>query len=144
MKINRTTTPAVKLSTWSLGGSGACDTTTQAAINLARSRGTVVVIASGNDNDNANNYNPGNCAGVVNVASTNRSGGRAYYSNYGTSIDVAAPGGAQNSANDSNGVLSTHNSGTTVPGSECLHLILQGTSMAGANIAAGVAALILQ
>lgn len=131
-----------KVINMSLGGSGACDSTTQAAINSARSRGTVVVIAAGNDNDNANNYNPGNCAGVVNVASTNRNGGRAYYSNYGTSVDVAAPGGAQNSANDSNGVLSTHNSGTTTPGSD-VYSYMQGTSMAAPHVA-GVAALVLQ
>jgi serine protease len=131
-----------KVINMSLGGSGACDTTTQAAINSARSRGTVIVVASGNDNANANNFNPGNCAGVVNVASTNRSGGRAYYSNYGTSIDVAAPGGAMNSANDSNGVLSTYNSGTTTPGSDT-YGYLQGTSMAAPHVA-GVAALILE
>jgi len=131
-----------KVINMSLGGSGACDSTTQAAINSARSRGTVVVIASGNDNSNANNFNPGNCAGVVNVASTNRSGGRAYYSNYGTSIDVAAPGGAMNSANDVNGILSTYNTGTTVPGSDS-YGYSQGTSMAAPHVA-GVAALILQ
>jgi len=131
-----------KVINMSLGGSGACDSTTQAAINSARSRGTVVVIAAGNDNSNANNFNPGNCAGVVNVASTNRSGGRAYYSNFGTSVDVAAPGGAQNSANDSNGVLSTYNTGTTTPGSDS-YGYSQGTSMAAPHVA-GVAALILQ
>lgn len=131
-----------KVINMSLGGSGACDTTTQSAINSARSRGTVLVIAAGNDNSNANNFNPGNCAGVVNVASTNRSGGRAYYSNYGTSVDVAAPGGAQNSANDPNGVLSTHNTGSTTPGSDT-YTYMQGTSMAAPHVA-GVAALILQ
>ncbi|MFZ5844110.1 MAG: S8 family peptidase [Pseudomonadota bacterium] len=129
-----------KVINMSLGGSGACDTTTQNAINSARSRGTVIVVASGNDNDNANNYNPGNCSGVVNVAATNRSGGRAYYSNYGTSIDVAAPGGAQSSFNDANGVLSTWNSGTTSPGSDS-YIFMQGTSMAAPHVA-GVAALI--
>jgi serine protease len=139
--VPTTTTPA-KVINMSLGGSGACDATTQAAINSARSRGTVIVIASGNDNDNANNYNPGNCAGVVNVASTNRSGGRAYYSNFGTSIDVAAPGGAQNSANDANGILSTYNTGTTTPGSDS-YGYSQGTSMAAPHVA-GVAALIVQ
>ena len=131
-----------KVINMSLGGSGACDSTTQAAINSARSRGAVVVIASGNDNGNANNFNPGNCAGVVNVASTNRSGGRAYYSNYGTSIDVAAPGGAMNSANDPNGILSTYNTGTTTPGSDS-YGYSQGTSMAAPHVA-GVAALIAQ
>ena len=129
-----------KVINMSLGGSGACDTTTQNAINGARSRGTVIVVASGNDNDNANNYNPGNCSGVVNVAATNRSGGRAYYSNYGTSIDVAAPGGAQSSYNDANGVLSTWNSGTSSPGSDS-YIFMQGTSMAAPHVA-GVAALI--
>lgn len=131
-----------KVINMSLGGSGACDSTTQAAINSARSRGTVIVVASGNDNANANNFNPGNCSGVVNVAATNRSGGRAYYSNYGTSIDVAAPGGAMNSANDVNGVLSTYNTGTTTPGSDS-YGYSQGTSMAAPHVA-GVAALILQ
>lgn len=131
-----------KVINMSLGGAGACDSTTQAAINSARSRGAVVVIAAGNDNDNANNYNPGNCAGVVNVASTNRNGGRASYSNFGTSIDVAAPGGSMSSANDSNGVLSTYNTGTTTPGSDS-YGYSQGTSMAAPHVA-GVAALILQ
>ncbi|BBN82774.1 extracellular protease [Pseudoalteromonas sp. A25] len=126
----------------SLGGSGNCSATTQNAINQARGNGAVIVIAAGNDNGNANNFNPGNCNGVVNVASVNRSGGRAYYSNYGTSIDVAAPGGAQSSANDSEGVLSTHNSGSNAPVADSYHFS-QGTSMAAPHVA-GVAALIKQ
>jgi serine protease len=131
-----------KVINMSLGGSGACGSTTQTAINTARSNGTVIVIAAGNDNGNANNFNPGNCSGVVNVASTNRSGGRAYYSNYGTSVDVAAPGGAMSSSNDPNGVLSTYNTGSTTPGSDS-YGYSQGTSMAAPHVA-GVAALIKQ
>ncbi|XQF89454.1 S8 family peptidase [Pseudoalteromonas espejiana] len=126
----------------SLGGSGSCSSTTQNAINTARSNGTVVVIAAGNDNDNSANYNPGNCSGVVNVASVGRNGGRAYYSNYGSNIDVAAPGGAQSFANDSEGVLSTYNSGSSTPSSDS-YGFSQGTSMAAPHVA-GVAALIKQ
>ncbi|KJY96656.1 S8 family peptidase [Pseudoalteromonas ruthenica] len=124
----------------SLGGSGSCSSTTQNAINQARANGTAIVVAAGNDNDNSANYNPGNCNGVINVAAVGRDGGRAYYSNYGSNIDVAAPGGAQSFANDPEGILSTLNSGSTSPGSDN-YAYSQGTSMAAPHVA-GVAALI--
>lgn len=123
----------------SLGGSGSCGSTTQNAINVARNNGTTVVVAAGNSNDDANNYNPGNCSGVVNVAATNRDGGRSYYSNYGSVVDLAAPGGDMRSSS-SNGILSTLNSGSTTPGSDT-YAWYQGTSMATPHVA-GVAALI--
>ena len=120
----------------SLGGGGACGTTTQNAINSARSRGTVVIVAAGNENMNASNSNPANCAGVVTVAATNRNGARAPYSNYGTVVDVAAPGG------DANGyIISTLNAGTSSPGADN-YAGYQGTSMATPHVA-GVAALMI-
>ena len=123
----------------SLGGGGACGATTQSAINSARSRGTVVIVAAGNENMNASNSNPANCAGVVTVAATNRSGGRAFYSNYGAVVDVAAPGGDTSVA--ANVILSTLNAGLTAPASDN-YAFYQGTSMATPHVA-GVAALML-
>jgi serine protease len=120
----------------SLGGGGACDTTSQSAINSARSRGTVVVVAAGNENQNASNSNPANCAGVIAVAATNKSGGKASYSNYGTIVDVAAPGGDSGAA-----ILSTLNAGTTTPGADN-YVGYMGTSMATPHVA-GVVALML-
>jgi serine protease len=120
----------------SLGGGGACDTTTQNAINGARSRGTVVVVAAGNESQNASNSSPANCAGVITVAATNRSGGRASYSNYGTIVDVAAPGGDSGAA-----ILSTLNAGTKAPGADS-YAGYMGTSMATPHVA-GVVALML-
>jgi serine protease len=131
-------TPA-KVINMSLGGGGACDTTSQNAINSARSRGTVVIVAAGNDNANASNSNPANCAGVVTVAATNRQGGRAWYSNYGTVIDVAAPGG--DTSVSGGGILSTLNTGTGAPVADN-YAFYQGTSMATPHVA-GVAALML-
>ncbi len=132
-------TPARVIS-MSLGGSGSCDTTTQSAINGARSRGTTIVVAAGNSNANAANYSPASCSGVITVAAVNRSGGRAYYSNFGAVVDVAAPGGDMRSA-AANGVLSTLNTGTTTPGADS-YAYYQGTSMATPHVS-GVVALML-
>jgi serine protease len=117
----------------SLGGGGACDTTTQNAINGARSRGTVVVVAAGNEAQNASNSSPANCSGVIAVAATNKSGGRASYSNFGTIVDVAAPGGDTGAA-----ILSTLNAGTKAPGADS-YASYMGTSMATPHVAAVVA-----
>jgi serine protease len=124
----------------SLGGSGSCDVTSQNAINSARSRGTVVVVAAGNSNADAVNFSPASCAGVITVAALNRSGGRSYYSNYGANVDVAAPGGDMRSG-AANGILSTLNAGTTTPGADS-YAYYQGTSMATPHVV-GVIALML-
>ena len=119
----------------SLGGGGSCSFTSQAAIDSARFLGSTVVVAAGNESTDASNSTPANCTGVVTVAATNRAGARAYYSNYGAVVDMAAPGGGNNG-----GILSTLNTGITSPSSDSYEFY-QGTSMAAPHVA-GVAALI--
>jgi serine protease len=123
----------------SLGGSGACGTTYQNAIDAITAAGSVVVVAAGNENEDASGHRPANCTGVITVAATDRGGDRAYYSNYGSLVEIAAPGGETTTA--SNGILSTLNDGTTVPANDD-YVFYQGTSMATPHVA-GIASLIL-
>jgi len=125
----------------SLGGTGACGTAQQAAINAIVAAGATIVVAAGNSNADAANFNPASCNNVVAVAATSPTGNRASYSNYGTVVDIAAPGGDQSFENDPNGVLSTLNAGTTSPGADN-YIYYQGTSMAAPHVA-GIASLVV-
>jgi subtilisin family serine protease len=121
----------------SLGGGGGCWSTLQDAITQARAAGTVVVTAAGNSTVDASRFTPANCNDTVTVAATGRVGGLAGYSNFGSSIDIAAPGGDM--PRDS-GILSTVATGaTTLTGYGYANY--QGTSMAAPHVA-GVAALV--
>ena len=130
-------TPA-RIISLSLGGGGSCSSGMQSAINDARSRGALVVIAAGNENSNAASFSPANCDGVITVAATGRNGKRAYYSNYGSTVEIAAPGGSMGS---DSGIYSTLNSGLQGPSTES-YGAYQGTSMAAPHVA-GVLSLLL-
>ena len=84
-----------KVINMSLGGPVACTSAPalQQAINEASAVGAIIVVAAGNSNVDASTFTPAGCSGVVTVGATNASGSRAWYSNYGTRIDVMAPGG---------------------------------------------------
>ncbi|MCT9625635.1 S8 family peptidase [Pseudarthrobacter equi] len=124
----------------SLGGTAACSVTEQNAINFARNAGTAVVVAAGNSGRPAADMSPANCQNVITVAASGPGGSRAPYSNYGSAIDVTAPGGDMD-AETWFGIVSTSNFGETVPADEAYEL-LQGTSMAAPHVSA-IAAMLM-
>ncbi|WP_454811290.1 S8 family serine peptidase [Paenarthrobacter nitroguajacolicus] len=122
----------------SLGGINPCSATYQNAINFAYNSGAAVVVAAGNSNRPAADSSPANCQNVITVAASGRNGAKAPYSNYGSAVDVTAPGG-DISFDVRNGILSTSNFGATTR-EDPAYEFMQGTSMAAPHVA-GVAAL---
>jgi serine protease len=103
----------------SLGLSGACDTTPGGigdAIAQAISAGVVVVAAAGNSEGLAAG-SPANCPGVIGVAAVRHVGSKVGFSDVGSTLSIAAPGG--NCVNSSGAclypILTTTNTGTTSP-----------------------------
>lgn len=83
-----------KVINMSLGAIGACDAMTQAAINDAHAAGAVLIAAAGNEALPASNSVPANCDHVMAIASHDLSGDISYFSNYGDTVALSAPGEA--------------------------------------------------
>jgi subtilisin family serine protease len=109
----------------SLGGgvSTALDT----AVNNSISSGVTYAVAAGNSNANACNGSPARVAAALTVGSTTMSDARSSFSNFGSCVDLFAPGSS---------ITSTWNTSDTATNT------ISGTSMATPHVT-GVAALYL-
>jgi thermitase len=79
-----------KIINLSLGGTTS-STTLQNAVNYAWSKGCVIVAAAGNSGSSSPEY-PAACTNVIAVSATDSNDARPSWSNYGSYVDISAPG----------------------------------------------------
>ncbi|OQW67118.1 MAG: hypothetical protein BVN35_20555 [Proteobacteria bacterium ST_bin11] len=128
----RYATSQVKVINLSLGGFGQCKKTLQDAINKAFKEDVLIVVAAGNEAQDAKDYQPANCNNVLTVAASGPTGELAdHYSNYGQIVDILAPGGDKRQPGG--GIIGAIDNDNFA--------VYQGTSMAAPHVA-GVAAFI--
>ncbi|MEV4348951.1 S8 family peptidase [Actinoplanes sp. NPDC049596] len=125
--VNWVTTNAVKPAVANMSLGGGVSSTLDSAVSRSITAGVTYALAAGNSNANACNSSPARVAAAITVGATTSTDARASYSNYGTCLDIFAPGSSITSD------WYTSNTATNT---------ISGTSMASPHVA-GAAARVL-
>ncbi|MFD5630102.1 S8 family peptidase [Streptomyces sp. NPDC127072] len=106
----------------SLGGGAS--TTLDTAVANSIASGVTYAVAAGNSSANASSYSPARVAAAITVGATTSTDARASYSNYGSVLDIFAPGSS---------IIAGYNTSDTATAT------LSGTSMATPHVAGAAA-----
>ena len=74
------------------GGGGGASTSLDTAVANSIASGVTYAVAAGNSSANASSYSPARVAAAITVGATTSTDARASYSNYGSVLDIFAPG----------------------------------------------------
>jgi serine protease len=103
----------------SLGGEGACDQGSAAAVTAATAAGSLVVVSAGNEGGPVDS--PANCPGAMGILGLRHAGTKVGFSSLGSQIALGAPGG---------------NCVNTAAGTPCVYSIDTTTNMGASTPAA--------
>jgi subtilisin family serine protease len=126
--IDWVTSNAVKPAVANMSLGGGVSTALDDAVRRSISSGVTYAIAAGNSNANASTSSPARVTEAITVGATTNTDARASYSNYGSLLDIFAPGSS---------ITSSWNTSDTATNT------ISGTSMATPHVA-GAAARYLQ
>jgi subtilisin family serine protease len=124
--IDWVTANAIKPAVANMSLGGGADATLDAAVTRSIASGVTYGIAAGNENQNACNDSPARVPTAITVGATTNTDARASFSNFGTCVDIFAPG---------QGITSSWNTNDTATNT------ISGTSMATPHVV-GVSALV--
>ncbi|WP_327369640.1 S8 family peptidase [Streptomyces sp. NBC_01217] len=125
--IDWVTANAVKPAVANMSLGGGADSVLDAAVRRSIASGVTYAVAAGNESTNASTKSPARVTEAITVGSTTNTDARSSFSNYGTVLDIFAPGSS---------ITSTWNTSDSATNT------ISGTSMASPHVA-GAAALYL-
>ncbi|MFD9501992.1 S8 family serine peptidase [Streptomyces sp. NPDC060035] len=125
--IDWVTANAVKPAVANMSLGGEVDTALDTAVRNSIASGVTFAVAAGNESTNASTKSPARVAEAITVGSTTSTDARSSFSNYGSVVDIFAPGSS---------ITSSWNTGDSATNT------ISGTSMASPHVA-GAAALYL-